>query len=180
MKVVVQIIGWHPRWEKIASIKAIRIASGCGLADAKRVVDQASTKEFAEFEVEGLVEAKRVAQELADLGAVVSCAGVTYDSFHGDGRGIPYREEAVGTMIAEGADANDVFSGRMITGAALERFDLSVPMNGGLDFRVGARLVSQASDRITFTIDCEDAEERGFWREVLADSETEADIRNPG
>ena len=178
MKVVVQIIGWHPRWEKIASIKAIRISSGCGLADAKRVVDQALTKEFAEFEVEGLVEAKRVAQELADLGAVVSCASVTYDGFHGDERGIPYRKEAVGTMIADGVDSNDVFSGRMITGTAPERFDLSVPMNGSLDFRVGARLVTQTNDRITFAIDCEDAEEREFWREMLADAE--ADIHKPG
>ena len=74
MKTAVQIVGWHPRWEKIASIKAIRISSDCGLADAKRVVDRALTEEFAEFEVEGLEEAKRVSQELADLGAVVSCA----------------------------------------------------------------------------------------------------------
>ena len=180
MKTAVQIVGWHPRWEKIASIKAIRISSDCGLADAKRVVDRALTEEFAEFHVEGLEEANRVSKELADLGAVVSCAGVTFDSFHGDERGIPYRKEAVGTMIATGLDANDVFSGRLIRGATLERFDLSVPMNGSLDFRVGARLVDQTDVQITFTIDCEDAEERGFWNEMLADTETEADIHEPG
>jgi hypothetical protein len=180
MKTAVQIVGWHPRWEKIASIKAIRISSDCGLADAKRVVDRALTEEFAEFEVDGLEEAKRVAQELADLGAVVLCAGVTYDSFHGDERGIPYRKEAVGTMVATGTESSDVFSGRLVRGVALDRFDLSVPMNGSLDFRVGARLVEQTESRITFTIDCEDVDERGFWHEMLTDTETEADIHKPG
>lgn len=180
MKTAVQIVGWHPRWEKIASIKAIRISSDCGLADAKRVVDRALTEEFAEFEVEGLEEAKRVSQELADLGAIVSCAGATYDSFSGDERGIPYRKEAVGTMVAMGTDSGDVFSGRLVRGVVLDRFDLSVPMNGSFDFRVGARLVEQTGNCFTFTIDCDDIDERGFWQEMLADTETEADIHKPG
>ena len=180
MKTAVQIVGWHPRWEKIASIKAICISSDCGLADAKRVVDRALTEEFAEFHVEGLEEAKCVSQELADLGAVVSCADVTYDSFEGDDRGIPYRKEAVGTIIAVGTDLDDVFAGRLIHGSALERFDLSIPMNGSLDFRVAATLVEQSDAQITFTIDCEDVEEREFWREMLVDTETEADIHEPG
>jgi hypothetical protein len=179
MKVAVQIIGWHPCWEKITSIIAIRISAGCGLTDAKHIVDRALTGGFAEFEVEGLVEAARVAQELADLGAVIYSDGVTYDSFHGDERGIPYRKAAIGTMIAEGAESDGVFSGKLITGTAVEQFDLSVPMNGSLDFRVGARLLSQAGDRIKFTVNCGDDQERYFWQEMFADTDTEADIHKP-
>lgn len=179
MKITVKIVGWHSRWEKIASINAIRISSGCGLEQAKRVVDRALTEKFSAFEVEGLEEATRVSQKLADLGAIVSCGGVNYDSFQGDACEVPYRKEAVGTIIATGPDSEDGFSARLVRGMTLEKFDLSVPMNGSLDFRVGARLIKQTGHHFTFTIDCEDAEEREFWRDMLTDGDIEADIHKP-
>ncbi len=61
----------------------------------------------------------------------------------------------------------------------MDHFDLSVPMSGSWDVRVGARLIAQNEDRITFTIDCADTQEREFWREMLADSEIEADLHKP-
>jgi len=80
MKVLVQIIGWNDGWNKVESTKAIHSATSGGLAKAKIIVDEALDDLKPTFEVEGVPEAKNLAQKLADLGAVVSCLDVTYNT----------------------------------------------------------------------------------------------------
>lgn len=81
MKEKLAIIGWHRGWRKISSVEAIKEIGGLGLGAAKKVVDLALENEEAEIFVEGNEACKKLAQRLADLGAIVTYRERTYDSF---------------------------------------------------------------------------------------------------
>ena|SRR5579862_9146417 len=81
MKEKLTIIGWHRGWRKVSSVQAIKEIGGLGLGTSKETVDSALDGNQAEVFAEGNEACLKLAQRLADLGAVVIYRGKTYDGF---------------------------------------------------------------------------------------------------
>lgn len=129
--------GCHQSVLKIGAIKQVRQASDCGLAEAKKALEDCLLGRKPRIDLASGLDAMMIAERLADLGIVVRIGDRIVDRYEAADMASKYHDDQIGSVkIMEilqcQNDHSFIVVGELLGGSVVTGNQLGIPLNSTL------------------------------------------------